>query len=224
MKVLRNTLIVLATLCVVGAATSAVLAAVNAQDLNGGVNCVVDEDGNGLVEISELFNVIDWYFNGTQCLPEGRSDWTVSIPNGGEPIYAVLSQEDSGATYPGPWWLSLECNRLGSTIMVMGSTWGVIFKDLDDQEVGVTANVDGVVSEHSWSYLASSNSGVSDYLSHPGQGALGEQLLSAEQVTFSISVDDMNIALTFPVSGLSQHIDDLSDVCDTESEGNKNSR
>ena len=68
MTFMRNTLIVLAMLCVVGAASSAALMTIRADDANSGMSCVVDQNGNGLVEISELFAVIDAYFDQTPCL------------------------------------------------------------------------------------------------------------------------------------------------------------
>ena len=57
--------------------------------------CVVDEDGNGFVDISELFNVIDWYFDQTRCAaPEPTPP---PIPDNGDWVY---SGPDCPDAYP----------------------------------------------------------------------------------------------------------------------------
>lgn len=81
----RNIFLVVATLCLIAVAGSVALATVDAQESDEGIVCVVDEDENGFVDISELFNVIDWYFDQTRCVaPEPTATPT---PDNGDWVY-----------------------------------------------------------------------------------------------------------------------------------------
>ena len=214
MALLRNTLIVLAMLCVIGVAASAALATVNAQDSNGGVNCVVDENGNGFVEITELFDVIDWYFDRTRCAAPANdpSAWTVSQSDGRNPVYTVLSQEAPG----GPFWLTLSCNAQGNRWVFMGATLGIIYSETEDHALWVLAHIDGVLSEQPWYYRAPTDI-HSDYMNHGQPADLIEQLLTADEAVFTIPTSGDPYVVSFSVSGLDQHIEEPSELCNSSS-------
>ena len=59
-----------------------------------------------MVDIGELFDVIDAYFNGTPCLsPEpgptdALSSWTETQFDSNEPVYTVLNQEGGPDSWP----------------------------------------------------------------------------------------------------------------------------
>ena len=60
--------ITLIFLCAIGIAAAVVFATVSADNPDRNPECV-DSNGNDMVDINELFDVIDAYFNGTSCLP-----------------------------------------------------------------------------------------------------------------------------------------------------------
>lgn len=207
--------------CAVGVVASLAFVAVSANESNGGVVCLADADGNGTVEITELFNVIDWYFNETRCLPDS-SDWTVSQIDGEPPIYSVLSQREN-APGIGPWYLSLECvnQDRGHIGVFMGTIWKDIYPNTEDTRITATVEIDGEVSEQTWWHVVSDD--LNDYLSYaqpaPDQSPLIEQLLTADSVIFDLPPPpDDPYVIQFSVSGLDQHIKSPSELCN-EPEG-----
>ena len=67
MTIARNALVVLTIIAVVGAA-AATLMTVHGEEINGAVSCLADENGNGVIDRSEVITVIKAYLDGTRCL------------------------------------------------------------------------------------------------------------------------------------------------------------
>ena len=213
MALLRNALIALVMLSGIGVVASAAFVVVSADDPSDLLNCVVDADGSGFVEITELFNVIDWYFDQARCAAPENDNWTVSLSDNREPFYTVVSQEEGG-TGIGPWWMTMTCTRHGTVGVFMGSIWEVIFTRSVDSTETVLVKIDGVLSEQIWRYSAASGP-VFDYLSYTYavKPILAEHLLTADRVEFIIPTGGDDYVVEFAVSGLDRHIDNISEVC-----------
>lgn len=213
MVLLRNSLIVLAMLCAIGAAASIALA----NDSNG-ISCLADENGNGFIDKAEVIAMIVAYFDETPCVAsdptpaDDPSDWTVSLFDG-EPTYYLLSKEQTGSA----WWLMLGCSTSSENpLLFMGRVWGVIYDRETDGDESVLVNIDGISSEQQW-YYSPRTDFISDVLGSRQPGLLIEKLIEANEVTFTIPSTGDGRVITFSVSGLDQHISAPSDVCQTNS-------
>lgn len=148
--------ITLIFLCAIGIAATVVFATVYADNPGPNPECT-DANGNDRVDIDELFDVIDAYFNGTSCLPAEPSPMatpgtpgTTSTP---EPSPTPPSEEPSPTPDTDEESLSQMIERLRPSVVKllnesgtrMGS--GVIFKT-DDQNAYIITNyhvVDNII-------------------------------------------------------------------------------
>lgn len=211
---LSNTILVLSILCVVIVVASVGVLAVNANNSNNIMGCMEDRNGNGVVDISELFDAIDAYFSQTPCFADDSSEWTVSNIDDKKTVYTVVSQEHSNSGLS-PWWLSAECSASGRPAVFMGKVWAEIFTNVDNQELDILVDIDGVRSEQTWDYYE--RSGInSDYLSLFGTLTEKEQLLMANEVTYTIPANPNDFIVSFAVAGLDQHLESLSAVCQND--------
>ena len=171
-------------LSVLGAVAAVAFVPVYADDANGGVSCAADKNSNGVVDRSEVIAVIRAYFNQTSCLPADTSDWTVSLSEGNDPEYTVLSKEESNYSI-GPWWLSVQCIGEGRVAVLMGTLDGPIYNDTEQHQVEIVADLDGDVSALTWLYLPGSDR-FGDWLASLAPVGLAESLLTTDEVTLTV--------------------------------------
>ena len=127
----------------------------------GGSPVWPDSNGNRIIEISELFDAIDYYFSGEpipapEPLPVARtsvSKWVQSPITSAHHGLGLLNSAEEGPIY-GPWYLSLECHSAGEPAVF---TWRIgtpIFtNELDFQEMSIETTLGNVSQSDVWLYL-----------------------------------------------------------------------
>ena len=131
------TLLTAFTLCAIVIVATVIFATVSADNPERDPQCV-DRNGNDKVDIDELFDVIDAYFNGTSCLPSQSQP--SATPQPGTPTPTPSPTPDIGQES-----LSQMVERLRPSVVKIvndndsGQGTGAIFKT-DDQTAYIVTN------------------------------------------------------------------------------------
>ena len=144
----------------------------------------LDQNCNGVVDITDLFNVIDLYFSGDP-IPATAVDPAVGggkwIQTG--PRLGLINSAEDGPHY-GPWYLALGCTSAGDLGVFLQNVRGDIFNvDLEDQRELSLKTVVGTVNQpDTWVYTAPPANHLSSYLWYRYDESLVAAMLDADEM------------------------------------------
>lgn len=176
-----------------------------------------DSNGNRIIEIGELFDVIDYYFSGDTipepATPASASKWVQNPITSTSHGFGLVNSAEDGSVF-GPWYLSLQCDANGNPGVFLWNVPGWIYSNADTLEFEETA-LDTTVADSTqadaWYYWPADGFS-SDYFGYRFDDALISAMLNADEMTVTIPFATPS-TVTFSITGLSEHIDGPSDLC-----------
>ena len=181
----------------------------------------VDSNGNGTVDRAEVIAVIRLYFSGDPIpcpgpdpvSPSGGDKWVQT----GDRLGLINSAEDGSGF--GPWYMSLSCQPDGNPGVYIRNVRGRIYSDDggDFREIPLKTVVGTVSQPETWFYFPVQRDWRSDYFAYGSGESLITAMMDADEMTVTTPYTNPS-TVTFPIVGLSGHIDEPSDLC-TESNG-----
>ena len=173
-----------------------------------------DSNGNGVVDRSEVINVIRLYFSGgpIPASPAGGDKWVRNPVTSTVDGLGLVNSVEDGPNY-GPWYLSLSCSSAGNPgvfirnirHLIYSSDWG------ESREMSLRTVVGNVTQPDAWFYFPPEDDWA-DYFSYRFGETLISAMLDADEMTV-VTPYDISSTVTFPIGGLSEHIDEPSDIC-----------
>ena len=175
----------------------------------------LDQNCNGSIDIGDLFTVIDLYFSG-EPIPEppvgGDNKWVRSpIAQNADGLGLANSVEDG--PIHGSWYLSLECSEAGNPGVYIRNIRQRIFSsdEVEHQELSIETVLGNVSEPDAWFYFPAGD-GYPEYFSHRFPESLISAMLDSDEMTIVTPYVDPS-TVTFPISGLSEYIDEPADIC-----------
>ena len=174
----------------------------------------LDQNCNGIIDIADLFNVIDLYFSG-DAIPAppvgGDNKWVRSPVTSTVDGLGLTNSVEDGLIY-GPWYLSLECDVAGNPGVFIANIAQRILSDVAEfEEISIETVVGNVSQPDAWYYHPPEDPRA-DYFSNRFDESLISAMLDADEMTVTVPFE-IPSTVTFPIGGLSEHIDEPSDIC-----------
>ena len=175
----------------------------------------LDQNCNGIIDIADLFNVIDLYFSGDPIpAPSvgGDNKWVRSSVTSTADGLGLTNSVEDDPIY-GPWYLYLTCSSAGNPGVFIRNTRQLIYSSDwgEFREMSIKTVVGNVSQPDAWFYFPPEDH-QTDYFSYRFGETLISAMLDADEMTV-VTPYEIPSTVTFPIGGLSEHIDEPSDIC-----------
>ena len=175
----------------------------------------LDQNCNGIIDIADLFNVIDLYFSG-DAIPAppvgGDNKWVRSSVTSTADGLGLTNSVEDDPIY-GPWYLYWTCSSAGNPGVFIRNTRQLIYSSDwgEFREMSIKTVVGNVSQPDAWFYFPPEDH-QTDYFSYRFGETLISAMLDADEMTVT-TPHEIPSTVKFPIGGLSEHIDEPSDIC-----------